>query len=381
VRIALWSVLFLLLSMTTRAGDVTELPGLSRLPLRLTVSAPDGRSKIFEVLVIRPTAPGPYPLVLMTHGMPRDSADIPLMRPESQSGPAIVFAQRGYAVVIVMRSGYGQSAGPFMEALGPCTARTYKEAGNAAAADVLAALAVLRKEPWVDPARVVLVGHSMGGFAVLAASAADPPGVLGIISFAGAVGSPRPDYVCQTDRLIDADRAFGQTARIPGLWIFAQNDHFFDPELAKAMFDAYRANGAPTSLFEAPPYGKDGHALIWASDGTMWWPQVEPFLKSLHLPTDIQVPLATLARLAEPVPLDDPGRAAFATYLPSRNYEKAFATDADGHFGMAFGARTKADAESAALKDCQRMQRICSIYAVGNDLASGVLPRGQKSQK
>jgi dienelactone hydrolase len=312
----------------------------------------------------------------MTHGMPRPPADISSMRPESQSGPAIVFAQRGYAVAILMRSGYGQSTGPYMEALGPCTERTYKAAGDAAAADVLAALAVLRKERWVDPARVVLVGHSMGGFAALAASATDPPGVLGIISFAGAVGSPRPDFICQPDRLIDAARAFGRTGRIPGLWIFAQNDHYFGPELTRAMFDAYRAKGAPTSLFVAPPYGQDGHTLIWAPDGTAWWPEAASFLKSLHLPTDIQVPLATPARLADPVPLDDPGRAAFASYLPSRNYEKAFATDVDGHFGVAFGARTKSDAESAALKNCQKMNGVCAIYAIGNELASAGLTRG-----
>jgi hypothetical protein len=205
--------------------------------------------------------------------------------------------------------------------------------------------------------------------------------VLGIISFAGAVGSPRPDYVCQPDRLIDADRTFGQTGRIPGVWIFARNDHFLGPELAGAMFDAYRTNGSPATLFEAPPYSNDGHTLFWSSDGTWGWPEVEPFLKSLHLPTDIQVRLAAPAHLADPVPLDDPGRTAFASYLPSRNYEKAFATDADGHFGFAYGARTKADAESTALKNCQKMNGICAIYAIGNELASARLTTGGKPEK
>lgn len=363
------------------ADQVTELPGLSRLALRLAIRAPDGRATTLEALVIRPEGPGPFPLVLITHGMPRSSADIPLQRPEIYSSPAIVFAQRGYAAVIVMRSGYGRSDGPFAERLGPCDARIYLQAGKAAAADVLAALALLRKEPWVDPARVVLVGHSMGGFAVLAASAANPPGVLGIISFAGAVGSPRPDYVCQTDRLIDADRTFGQSARTPDLWIFAENDHFFGPDLAKAMFDAYAANGAPASLFEAPRFGRDGHSLIWSPDGTAWWPRVATFLESLHLPTDIQVPLATPAHLPEPVPLDDAGRAAFAIYQPSRSYEKAFATDAAGHHGMALSARTKADAVSAALKDCQREARVCRTYAVGNELAPAGGPPGQVPAK
>jgi hypothetical protein len=68
--------------------------------------------------------------------------------------------------------------------------------------------------------------------------------------------------------------------------------------------------------------------------------------------------------------LDDVGRAAFAIYQ-SRSYEKAFATDAAGHYGMALEARTKTDAESIALKDCQRMERVCKVFAVGNDLAPG----------
>lgn len=350
------------------ADDVTKLPGLSRLALRLAIHAPDGRATTFEALVIRPDGPGPFPLALITHGMPRGN-NIPLERPELYTSPAIVFAQHGYAAAIVMRRGYGRSTGPFAEQLGSCGARMYPEAGEAAGADVLAALAALRQEPWVDPARAVLVGHSMGGFADLAASATNPQGVLAIVSFAGAVGSVRADYVCQPDRLIDADRTFGRTARVPGLWIFAENDHFFGPDLARKMFDAYAANGAPTTLFAAPRFGRDGHSLIFSPEGIGWWARVASFLGSLHLPTNIRVRLAAPAHLADPVPLDDAGRAAFASYLPSRSYEKAFAADAAGHYGVAFGARTKADAASAALKDCERMERVCKVYAVGNELA------------
>jgi dienelactone hydrolase len=358
-----------MLSLPAHADEVTELPGLSRQALRLTVSIPEVGTKTLEALVVRPDGPGPFPLVLLAHGHPRDAAQIPLDRPQLYSGAAIVFAQRGYAAVVVMRRGYGRSDGPFAETLGPCQARTYEAAVKAAAADVLGALAVLRTEPWVDPKRMLLVGHSMGGYAGLAVAAGNPDGVLGIISFAGAVGSPRPDFVCDIDRVIDADRKFGQTARIPVLWIFAENDHFFGPELARSMFAAYTANGAPASLFLAPSYGRDGHTLIWSPDGIGWWPQVAAFLSSLHLPTDIQVPLAAPARLAGPAALDDAGRRAFAGYLPSRNYEKAFATDAAGHYGMAFGARTKADAELAALNFCQQTERVCTVYAVGNELA------------
>ncbi len=116
--------------------------------------------------------------------------------------------------------------------------------------------------------------------------------------------------------------------------------------------------------------------MIWAPDGVAWWPPAEAFLKPLHMPTEIMTPLAAPAQLRPPASLDDAGRAAFGRYLPSRSYEKAFATDAAGHRGWTLSERTKADAESSALKDCQKLERVCKIYVVGNDLAPAVEPPG-----
>jgi dienelactone hydrolase len=362
------AVFLVLHSPVSFAGDVTELPGLSRQTLQLTITSTAGDTKTLEALVVRPDTPGPFPLALITHGLPRSPTEIPAMRPELYISPAIVFAQHGYAAVVVMRSGYGHSTGPFTEDIGPCEQRTYLKAGNAAAADILLALSALQREPWVDHGRVLLIGHSMGGFAVLAAAARNPSGVLGAITFAGAVGSPRPDYVCQPDRLIDADRTFGSGAHIPSLWIFAENDDFFAPALARAMLNAYVATGAPASLFEAPSFGRNGHMLIWSADGAAWWPRVAAFLRTLGLPTDVLVPLPEPQQLIQPTPLDAAGRDAFANYVPSRSYEKAFATDAAGHYGLAYGQRTKVDAIRAALKNCEILERRCEIYAVDNKL-------------
>lgn len=203
VKILFAVLLLALLTVAARADDVTEMPGLVRQTLSLPLTDQAGQS--LEALVIRPEGPGPFPLALVTHGLPRSSAEISLMRPQTYTSPAIGFAQRGYAAVIVMRRGYGRSTGVFSETLGPCDDRNYVRAGRTTSIDVIAALADLRQESWVDPTRVILVGHSMGGFAVLAAVAGNPPdGVLGVISFAGAVGSPRPDLICQPDRLIEA---------------------------------------------------------------------------------------------------------------------------------------------------------------------------------
>ena len=112
------------------AGDVTELPGLSRQTMHLTITSTAGGTKTLETLVVRRDAPGPFPLALITHGLPRNKTEISAIRPELYISPAIVFAQHGYAAVVVMRSGYGRSTGPLTEDIGPCEQRTYLKAGK-----------------------------------------------------------------------------------------------------------------------------------------------------------------------------------------------------------------------------------------------------------
>jgi hypothetical protein len=35
---------------------------------------------------------------------------------------------------------------------------------------------------------------------------------------------------------------------------------------------------------------------------------------------------------------------------------------------VAFGHRTKVNAEQAALTECQKLEKTCSVYAVGNEI-------------
>lgn len=372
MRLIAWSALLALLPLAAGATDVTVFPAIVRQALELSIVGPEGSALTLEALAVRPVGPGPFPLVLVLHGTNRLIETFPNQRPETYISPALVFAQRGYAVVIVMRSGFGRSTGSYAEYIGTCD--DYTRPSNIAAGEMLQALSAVQKERWVDGSRVVLLGHSTGGLAALAISAMNPPGILGVISFASGNGSARPDYVCQPDRLVEADRIFGETARVPSLWIHSANDHFFGPDLTAAMFAAYTAKGAPALLFEAPPWRGEGHSFIWAPEGTAWWPEVKAFLMSLHLPTEIVVPLSLPNNMAPPAFLDDAGHAAFERYLQSRSYEKAFAvaTNAPGHWGWVFSERTKTDAARAALKDCQKLDRVCQVYAIGNDKAAPV---------
>jgi hypothetical protein len=128
------------------------------------------------------------------------------------------------------------------------------------------------------------------------------------------------------------------------------------------------SNGAPASLFAAPSFGNDGHLLIFAADQTAWWPSVSTFLENLRLPTKVQVALPPVPHLATPVALNEEGRSAFAAYESSRSYEKAFAVDHAGHFGVAFGQRNKVSAGQAALKNCPQTETTCVVYAIDNEL-------------
>jgi dienelactone hydrolase len=279
-----------------------------------------------------------------------------------------VFAQHGYAAVVVNRRGYGMSSGSLEGDVGPGSDRDYPRAGHAWAAEILASVTGPRAEPWADPDHVLLVGHSAGGFAALAAATDDPAGVVGIVDFAGGLGSPTADFVCQPERLIQTMHGSGQNAHVPSLWIFAENDHSFGPDLARQVFDAYTAGGAPAEFDAAPSFGRDGHFLIFAALPAPWWPRVATFLDRLHLPVRAVVDLPPPTALPVPPGLDARGNEDFTNYVNSHSFKKAFVTEGKGHYARVFSQRIKEDARSAALKHCEQRDRTCSLYALGNEL-------------
>ena len=92
----------------------------------------------------------PVPGVLAVHGY--------INSRETQDGFAIELARRGMVVLAIDQTGHGYSAPPaFVHGYGGPDGLTY-----------------LRGLPFVDKARIGLTGHSMGGWAVLAAAAAQP---------------------------------------------------------------------------------------------------------------------------------------------------------------------------------------------------------------
>src|SRR6185295_223702 len=68
-----------------------------------------------EALLVRPNGPGRYPLALISHGSPRVAADRREMTPLGFVPHATEFARHGWAAAVVLRRGFGDSAGNFTE--------------------------------------------------------------------------------------------------------------------------------------------------------------------------------------------------------------------------------------------------------------------------
>lgn len=132
--------------------------------------AQDGRRMTAELYVPEgATAASPAPGVLAVHGYINDR--------ETQSPYAIELARRGYVVLAIDQPGHGNSDPPAF-------------AAGYGGPD---GLAQLRSLPMVDPDRIALIGHSMGGWAVLIAAGTAPDDYDAVAisgSSTGTLGAP-----------------------------------------------------------------------------------------------------------------------------------------------------------------------------------------------
>ncbi|MDB5620240.1 CocE/NonD family hydrolase [Tardiphaga sp.] len=338
---------------------------LHREDLRIPMAAAGPRG--LEAMLLRPSGSGRYPLALISHGAPRDVADRAGMTPSRSYSQAAEFARRGFAALVVMRRGYGQSDGTYAENSGPCDRRNYMIAGKASATDLRAAIAAMGQRADVTTQGMIAVGVSAGGFASVALAADPPQGLAAVINFAGGRGSRADNDVCSEAALVEAFASYGRTARAPMLWIYAANDKFFGPDLAHRLHGAFTASGGRAQFIDAPAFGSDGHFLFSATGIGIWTPMVDRFLREQNLGTRDLISLPVV-NLTPPAHLSDNGRANFATYLRSGPH-KAFAVSPKGAFAFRTGMRSPAEAEAEALAACGKYSGNCSIYATDDRLA------------
>jgi dienelactone hydrolase len=237
-----------------------------------------------KVTVFRDDAnPRPAPVLVLNHGR--------AIQPEARARMGRVrlleasrfFVARGFIVAVPTRVGYGVSGGPDVEDTGVCTRKNYPPAYAASAEQALAALAAVRERPDAAKDRAIIMGQSFGGATAVAVASMNPSGVQATINFAGGGGGnpeTQPQRPCVPQLLERMFKAYGQTARIPMLWVYAENDMYFGPTLPREWYDAYVSHGAPAEFVLFPPQGDDGHQLFYRFQ-PVWQPKVAEFLDAV----------------------------------------------------------------------------------------------------
>ena len=252
------------------------------------VRIPMGLNSLFGTTTInlsatiyRPSDEGRVPLVVLNHGTARNPEQRrKTMKMREQS---TVFVKKGFAVVVGMRRGYGDSEGTWAESVGKCDNPDYFSAAKEAVKDIRAVVEYVKKKPYVDTAKILMVGQSTGGFSSLAYASVYSSDLAGVINFAGGKGSKKPYEVCAPETLVATVGDFGKTAKIHSLWIYTAKDSFFPPPLPQKMFNAYKRKGGTGKLIiltsEQTPCG---HNLFYKGI-TTWEPIVDEFLREIHL--------------------------------------------------------------------------------------------------
>jgi dienelactone hydrolase len=243
--------------------------------------------------VVRPTGEGPFPLLIMNHGVSLDQKERSYFPVIEFRDAALWFARQGYVVVAPVRPGYGATAieiperglfGLFFSGVGNCSDANFRDAGLAIAAINRWVIDYMSVQPFIKRDGIVVVGQSGGGWGAIALASQNPTSVRAIIGFAAGRGghfNGKPNNNCAPDNLVEAVAQFGQTARIPMLWIYTHNDSYFGPDLSKRLLAAFRAGGGDVEYHLLPDFGGDGHFMIDSADAIqLWAPLVSEFLKN-----------------------------------------------------------------------------------------------------
>lgn len=276
-----WPKLFLWLWLMPCANSAV-VEDVVQLPVEVVDRFHRAHRQTITLTVFRDDARDLAPFLILNHGRAANAERRAALGRARFGANAAYFVERGFAVFVPTRMGYGVTGGPDVEDSGPCNNKDYTIAFNIAAAQNLAVIDFAKSQPYVDGKRGVLVGQSVGGATTLALAARNIAGVLAGINFAGGGGGnpdTRPENPCAPQQLASTYADYGKTTRTPILWLYSENDRYWGKTLPREWFERYQAAGAAAEFVPLPAHGKDGHASFTANPRA-WRPAVERFLKA-----------------------------------------------------------------------------------------------------
>jgi len=247
--------------------------------------------------VYRPVKNDRHEVALFSHGSTGGLARSPKEPGGANALPASVvqfFVSRGYTLVAPVRRGRGESTGTYVEECsvftGQCTVAEQVALGERGIREALLDTdAVIRQIVMArftpsDP-RILLVGHSRGGFLSLVLAGERPDLVRGVVNFAGG-------WYGVTDRLPPAEnqrRMDDHKARLaraaarataPTLWFYAARDALYREGVAQELNRYWQdAGGRSDFIFIGQHALPNGHLAL--SELGLWEQAADDFLKKL----------------------------------------------------------------------------------------------------
>ena len=214
----------------------------------LPVTETNGTARLILGRSCHPGGAGARRLVVINHGKSAIAAEVAAYVPPACETEAVRwFLERGLAVFIPVRRGFGASGGVMAERYPVCApSRDYTVGSLEAARDIRAAITYATSLPGIAPDQVVVVGQSAGGLGAIALSSQNDARVSALVNMAGGDGGHLnrvANAVCEPPALIRAAARFGTTARAPTLWVYTANDSYFSPGLVETMHRAYVGAG------------------------------------------------------------------------------------------------------------------------------------------
>lgn len=251
----------------------------------IPITEATGSVRLLQARICRPAGDAPARIVVIAHGAPpvADSrSTMTLLSCNSEA--ARWFLDRGFLVAVSLRRGYGATGGSYVESSGGCSNPDFVHSGLETARDIAATIDYAATLPFARPGGVVLVGQSAGGWGAIAYDTTPHPKVTAVINMAGGRCGHHdnlPNSNCRPDLLAKAAGRFGRDAGTPMLWIYTENDSYFSPAIATALYDAFTRSGGKAEFDRLGPFGTDGHRLFFGPGGSqIWGPIVERYLAS-----------------------------------------------------------------------------------------------------
>ena len=224
----------------------------------------------------RPAGEGRRPAVLWNHGSEKE--------PRAQPELARFYTEHGFVFFAPIRHGHGNTEGPYIVDLQKEIAEKEKDQAvvrreqvklhDVYNSDVVAALAWLKEQPFVDPERIIVSGVSYGGIQTLV-TAEKGLGVRGFVAF--APGAMSFANVTLRERMQEC----AKNTKAPLLLLQAQNDYSTGP--SEILGPILKANGAPSHNTVYPAFGttnQHGHGAFatWSLGTSQWGPEVLEFI-------------------------------------------------------------------------------------------------------